>query len=146
MIEKYKYFTYNIRKFKGSRLTVGESNLRYFKNLKYDGFTLLQHIQEHQIIYKIDLQTIRKLKLKQLSDISKKTVEFRILHLMKASKERDVYPESVWGTYSYTGTYGTSGSSGRSRGYRDDIDKDQIKERQKYQANQYNQKLKYGRK
>jgi hypothetical protein len=148
MIDKYKYFTYNIRKFKGSRLTIGEGNLRYFKSIKYDGFTVLQYVPQHQMIYKVELQTIRKLKLKQLSDISKKSIEWRILHIIKASKEREEYPEpwTGWSTTisSVYGTYTTSGNSG-NRNYYDDIDKNQLKERQKYQANQYNQKLKYGR-
>lgn len=146
MIEQYKYFTYNITKFKGSRLNIAESNLQYFKKLKYDGFEVL-HSTPNKMIFKIELQLIRKIKLKQLSNSFKKSVECRLLHIIKGSKERDEYPTPFTYTYGGYGTFGSGSlwscsSHSPSDNTIDENVKEQYKEKNKYQSNQYNQKMK----
>ena len=147
MIEQYKFFTYDISKFKGGNINIGENNISYFKNLQYDGFNVL-HSTPYKIIFRVELQLIRKIKLKQLSDSFKKSVECRLLHILKRSKERVEYPDSYKLTGSMYGSFSSSSYSYSSSysccddNYVDENSKNQFKEKNKYQSNQYNQKMK----
>ena len=135
------HFTFNISKFNGYRLKVEQSNLSYFKKLKYNGFTISVSSPYH-IEYDMDNQLIRRLKLEKLSDsIRKNSKEDRLLELLENSKISDneariLLYSLTWATGSY---------------YYEDEDsvynKDQFKEKQKYHSNSYNQKIKqYGSK
>lgn len=132
------HFTFNISEYSGYRLKIEQSNLSYFKKLKYNGFRINVSSSYH-IEYEMDNQLIRRLKLEKLGDIIRKnSKEDRLLELLENSKFNDnearILPYSL--IYA-TGSY-----------YQDenfDYNKEQFKESKKYHANSYNQKIKqYG--
>jgi len=135
------HLTFDISKYSGYRLKVEQSNLSYYKKLKYNGFKIIVSSPYH-IKYELDNQLIRRLKLLNLSDnIRKNSREDNLLELLEKSQISDneaILPYSLsWasGSYSY---YEDSASA---------YNKYQFKEKQKHHSNSYNQKIKqYGSK
>ena len=137
-----KEYTCDISKFTGYRFKVEQSNLNSYKKLKVDGFQIMDS-SYYYIDYQVDIRLIRKLKILALNDlIRKNSVEDRIIQLLDRSKEMNDIHKSKYNLgipYPYITT-----SSGTY--YYDDestaFDKDQMKERIKYQSKNYNQKIK----
>lgn len=143
-----KYFTYNISNFKGYRLKVEESNIKFFSKLIYNGLNIVRSSTAF-IHYEIDLKLIRNLKLRKLNDLIRpNSVEDRILQLMERSIEVEkdiIYPSYSSGSYfSYYDEYHSSSYSYSD--YSDvEYNKSQNKNREKYQSKIHSQMAKqYG--
>ena len=112
-----KYFTYNISDFKGYRYTVEQSNLKCFEKIDYTGIKIVRS-STYFIHYEIDIQLVRKLKLKQISELIRpNSTEDRILQLLERSSEVDkdiIYPNpnSYLFTSAYNGSAGANFTNG----------------------------------
>ena len=135
-----KEYTCDISKFTGYRFKVEQSNLNSYKKLKVDGFQIMNS-SYYYIDFQIDIKLTRKLKILALNDlIRKNSVEDRIIQLLDKSEEKnDAYKSKCCSTYRLS--YATYYSHDWCH---DDVtfDKDQMKERIKYQSKNYNQKIK----
>lgn len=136
-MKNIKKYTFNVSKFTGYRLRVEQSNLKCFRKLNYDGLAILYY-SDISIDFNVDLLLIRKLKLKQLNnEIRRNSTEDYILQLIERSKEREEEPSSsgYWYTTSRNGTYYYDNEENL-------IQRQENKERKKYQEKIFNQKIK----
>jgi hypothetical protein len=121
MNKTYKYYVYNLvkSKFKGYKLVLELAKFGRYKNLKYDGYEVMNSqtgLYVHTLRFRVNQQSqvIRSLKLLKLDDGIKpgsKIADF--VDLLGKSKElTDEERISQGGYYYIWDGYGTSGSSG----------------------------------
>ena len=89
-MDNYRYFEYDISKYKGYRLIIEKSNMKYFKKIEHNGLVLISSAGQNVLRFKIEKQLIRRLKLKNLSDsIKNHSIESKVLELIERSEEFD---------------------------------------------------------
>jgi len=82
---KFKALSYKIIGYKGYRTKIDISNVNYFKNIKYKGFSIIRTTSDF-IIYELETQIIRKLKIRKVNNLTT-NIEDRFLKLLKQSFE-----------------------------------------------------------
>jgi len=143
----YKYYRYDSNNDTGYKLTVGKNNFSYFKSIVYDGFKILNPDTDiYAIDFEIEPQVLRKIKLKQI-DNKLNSVERKIIQLLERSRIK----ESTF-DYGYTNSFSNSSYSNFSYNinksldyeyYNDQlIDKEEHRDRNKYQQKVNNYKAK----
>ncbi len=130
-------YRYEIKNYKGYRLSVEKSNLNYFKKIVYEGFNII-YSDTFILEYEIDSQLIRKIKLNK---INKKIirVEISILELLERSREVEVDTSKFSIYNSYYSVWSTSEYSDSEEVIEN---KKEIKERNKIQSKIHSQKAK----
>ena len=86
-----KFFTYQFEmgKYAGYKLLSEKGVFASFKKIEYHGFKILYETSEF-IHYQIDIQVIRKLKLKKLdNNIKRNSIEDRLSQLLDRSEEKE---------------------------------------------------------
>jgi len=86
---KYFTFQFEMSKYAGYKLLSEKGVFTSFKKIEYQGFKILYATSDF-LHYQIDIQVIRKLKLKKLDNsIKRNSIEDRLSQLLDRSEEKE---------------------------------------------------------